>query len=377
MKNDQITIVHITSSLKVGGAESVLCSLIDHMDTHRFKHHVIYFNDGPYSDRLRKKGVTLHHVTGRMAQYDPSFLVRLYKTVKEIKPDCIHSLLWAGNVCGRVLGWMLRIPVISAIHNNVDQDGFIRNMLDRFTVRLSDQIIAVSSEVAHTLQTHNWLVPAERIRIIQNGIDAERVREGAYHLQKTRYELGLSDEHFVIGAVGRFEAVKRYDLLLKSFALVNIQYPLTRLVLIGLGSQEQYLKNLAVSLGIEGAVVFVIGEQARNYYPLFDCFVQSSDKEGISIALLEAMSFARACIVTNSSKLHSVITSGIDGIIVAAGDSAGISKAIIQLLEQETKRISLGYNAQQTVRERFRLDTMVNAYQDLFIQYSPHFKSPE
>lgn len=366
MKKDRPTLVHLTSSLKIGGAESVLCSLIDHLDSKQFDHHVIYFHDGPYSERLRAKGITLHQVKGFIALYDPVFCLRLYRLIKKIRPDVIHALLWAGNLFGRVIGRMLTIPVVSAIHNNIDQDGMFRNLIDRLTATFAQKIVVVSDEAAHTLQLRNRWIPAERIQVINNGVNADEVRARGMQFQKSRYDLGLADEHFVIGSVGRFERIKRYDLLLESFALVNNHYPLTRLVLIGVGSQEYYLRKKAEELGIDQNVVFVIGENAQYYYSIFDCFVQSSDREGISIALLEAMSFGLPCIVTNISKQHSVLTSGIDGIVVSAGNMRGLADAITQVIVDEVKRVSLGYNAQQTVRDRFSLDTMITAYRRVF-----------
>ncbi|GAG40717.1 unnamed protein product, partial [marine sediment metagenome] len=90
MKKDRPTLVHLTSSLKIGGAESVLCSLLNHPDTQQFDHHVIYFHDGPYSERLRAKGITLHQVTGFVSLYDPIFCVRLYRLIQTIRPQGIH-----------------------------------------------------------------------------------------------------------------------------------------------------------------------------------------------------------------------------------------------------------------------------------------------
>lgn len=366
MKKDCPTLVHLTSSLKIGGAESVLCSIIDHLDPAQFNHHVIYFHDGPYSERLRSKGITLHQVKGLFFLYDPIFCLRLFRLIKKLNPSCIHALLWTGNIYGRIIGRILHIPVVSAIHRNIDQDGIVRSFLERFTAAYAQKIVVVSDEAAHTLRARNSWIPAERIQVIRNGVNADEVRARGMQFQKSRYDLGLSDEHFVIGSVGRFEPIKRYDLLLESFTLVNNNYPLTRLVLIGIGSQEQYLRTKAQSLGIEQYVTFVIGENAQYYYSIFDCFVQSSDREGISIALLEAMSFSLPCIVTNVSKQHSVITSGIDGIVVPAGNMRHLADAITQIILDETKRISMGYNAQQTVRERFSLDTMISAYRNVF-----------
>ncbi len=374
MKKDCPTLVHLISSLKIGGAESVLCSIVDHLDSTQFNHHVIYFHDDSHNERLRSKGITLHQVKGLVCIYDPVFFVRLFRLIKKLQPNCIHALLLAGNIYGRIIGRLLHIPVISAIHNMVDQEGAFRGLLDRLTATYAQKIVVVSDEAAQILKARNNWIPAERIQVIRNGVNADEVRERGMQFQKTRYEIGLSDEHFVIGSVGRFESVKRYDLLLESFALVNNNYPLTRLVLIGIGSQEQYLRSKAQQLDVEQYVTFVIGDNAQYYYSIFDCFVQSSDREGISIALLEAMSCSLPCIVTNVSKQHSVLTSGIDGIVVPAGNMRHLADAITQMVLDENKRISLGYNAQQTVRERFSLDTMILAYRNVFTAASS-FKS--
>lgn len=365
MKKDSPTLVHLISSLKIGSAESVLCSIIDHLDP-QFHHHVIYFNDGPYNERLRSKNVTMHQVKGLLFLYDPVFFVRLFRLIKKLHPNCIHALLRGGNIYGRIIGRMLGVPVVSAIHTTADKEGALTSLLDRFTAMFAEKIVVESDEAAQNLRARNSWIPAERIQVIRNGVNADEVLSRGMQFQKSRYDLGLSDEHFVIGSVGRFEPSKRYDLLLESFALVNNNYPLARLVLLGTGIQEQYLRSKAQSLGVDQYVTFVIGEDAQYYYSIFDCFVQSSDREEISIALLEAMSFSLPCIVTNVSKHHSVLTSGIDGIVVPAGNMRHLADAIAQIIFDETKRISLGYNAQQTVRERFNLDAMILAYQDVF-----------
>ena len=92
--------------------------------------------------------------------------------------------------------------------------------------------------------------------------------------------------------------------MIESFALVYAKNKNARLVLVGVGSGEAMLRQKAHTLGITHFVVFVIGQQAYGYYSLFDCFAMSSDKEGISIALLEAMAFSLPCVATNSQSIH-------------------------------------------------------------------------
>jgi len=110
----KIKLLHITSSLKMGGAESLLCDLIKNMDHEMFEHHVIYFHDGPHSVCLKELGIPIYQIKGLISLYDPLFCTRLYKLVKKIKPDCIHTLLWVANVSGRIIARLLKIPIASA-----------------------------------------------------------------------------------------------------------------------------------------------------------------------------------------------------------------------------------------------------------------------
>ncbi len=301
MTKKKRVLLHVTSSLRMGGAEQVLCDLIKHLGSDAFDHHVIYFHGGPNVERLRALGVKLYHIKGLFCMYDLLFFVRFFITIKKVKPNILHSLLWAANVATRIAGAMLRIPTVSVFHNNVDQDGALRNLLDRATIPLAHKLVAVSEGVEQSLSLHGT---TRAVQVIPNGVDCAMVQRKSMAQNVNKYALGLLDEHFVIGSVGRFNPVKNYRLLLESFADVAHVHAHARLVLVGVGPQEQWLRTYATTLNIAHKVVFVVGQQSYGYYPLFDCFALSSDKEGISIALLEAMSFGLPCVVTFTTKTH-------------------------------------------------------------------------
>lgn len=362
----QIKLVHLTSSLKRGGAETILCDLVTHLPQEYFHHTVLYFHEGPNLERLKALNVNAVQIKGLFFQYDLIFFIRLYRMLTQLNPAGIHALLWAANISGRIMGRLLNIPCVSVYHNNVDQDGFFRNWLDRATVLLARRLVAVSPGIVQSIKDRDGVLPATRIDIIPNGVDHIAVQIKGRQYQKGRDEFGLTENHLVIGSVGRFQPVKRYDLLLESFAQINAMLPLTRLMLIGSGPQEQMLKKRAMALRIDHHVIFIIGQQAYGYYPLFDCFVQTSDKEGISMALLEAMSFGCACVVTSLYGEHPVIQSGINGLISEAGNAQALAKNIMTLLHDKRLRGQLAKTAQQTVENSFTLERMVTAYQTLF-----------
>ena len=366
----KIKIVHITSSLKMGGAEAVLCDLIKKLDPSVFEHHVIFFHDGVHSSCLRDLNISIYQVKGVVSLYDPFFCYRLYKLVKKIAPDCIHSLLWSANVFARLIGKALNIVTISAMHNNIDQDGKLRNILDSITINFAQVLIAVSPQVKQSILDKNKWLPATKIEVIENGIDLNQLRALNQAHRVAPSQLGLTENHFVIGSVGRFVPVKNYGLLLESFALLYVDYQHARLVLVGLGPLETQLKEDAQRLGIAYAVIFVVGQPSYKYYHLFDCFALASDKEGISIALLEAMSFGIACVITNSSADHAVIIHGVNGLIVQAGNAQQLAQGFEYCIDNRQIAQQMGHNAQQIVMEKFASDGMVARYELLFKKVS-------
>ncbi|MCL4229414.1 glycosyltransferase [Candidatus Dependentiae bacterium] len=359
-------LVHITSSLKVGGAETLLCDLLNGLSGKLFEHHVIFFHDGPIRARIESRGIKTYQVSGLVCMYDPFFWVRLWRCIRTIKPDGIHTLLWAATIAGRLVGATRGIPVVSVYHNNVDQNGAIRNSIDRFTAQLSTKIIAVSDEVADSISAHNMTIARRNVMVIRNGINCEKIESLAAHYQVKREDYGLSSEHFIIGSVGRWVSVKNYPLLLRAFALVQQHMKHARLFLVGQGPEEHTLRTLARQLGIYPSVYFVKANPAYGYYRLFDVFVQSSDKEGISMALLEAMCLQVPCVVTNRNLTHSVISHDLNGLVVPAGDVVRLSDVLLKISPDRKLRDRLADVAYTVLRRDFSDTHMLSQYQQIF-----------
>jgi glycosyltransferase involved in cell wall biosynthesis len=359
-----IRLVHMTSSLTIGGAETMLVDLIGCLKTKNFQQYVIYFHHGPNVYRIRELGIPVYQVKGFICLYDPIFFFRLFFLLRRLKPDCLHTLLWAANFTGRIIASILRIPVIAALHNNSDQNGRIRILLDRFTISSTTKVIAVSEGVRQSLVQY---IPSKRIpeiKVIPNGIDAISCCKRGLQFRKKREDIGFSAHHFIIGSVGRFVNIKNYPLLIEQISSLRDDYPHIQLLLIGTGPQERYLKQKIKTLDLEGYVRIINDTCALAYYPLFDCFVLPSYKEGISMALLEAMSFGLPCVVGSHVPEHSVIKSDKNGLIVTPKQSFG--QVILRLLEQPKLRQLLGNQAYITVQKNFSRETMVDSYVQLF-----------
>ncbi len=363
-------IFHLITSLKIGGAESALVNFLGAAQQNPHEHIVAFFHQGPNIERLNALGITTYHITGKFFYGDPLGLWRIAKLIKQEKPDLIHSALWSANIIGRLLAKYFKIPIICDIHGNSIDEGKLRNWLDRKTFAYATKTIAVSTST-HNAYNANIIAPLNKPKLtnnlitINNGIDCPSVCLKAQKNKLKRADFALSDNDFVIGALGRLEPIKSYDVLIKAFAecASSVRNAHLKLLIVGGGSQEQALKNLCANLAIRDKVIFTgFRSDAISFYPLFDCFVLSSQSEGLSIALLEALCFGLPIVTTNQTTEHDVIENEVNGLIVPPNNTQALALAIKRLFENKEKCVSMQQANKQLVANKFSLTQTVTAY---------------
>ncbi len=362
----KVRVVHLISGLQVGGAETVLYELANALDRRSFEQIVVYFNDGPFVQKIEELGISTYQVTGLFLKYDFIFVYRLFKLIKYLRPTCLHTVLWSAGFWGKLLGHFYKIPTVHANHNTVKYDGLVRNSFDRLLSRWVDQTVAVSDGIAASLKIDAPWMKGHAVTVIKNGIDVDQIMTWSKKEKKSRAALGYKKEHFIIGAVGRFERSKNFSLLLTSFALLYDNYRHARLVLIGSGPQEDFLKDRASLLGISDRVQFISGERAYGYYPLFDCFVSSSLTEGLSVALLEAISCGVAPIVSGANREHEVIKNKKTGLVCEVGNAYQLADSMALYMDDKQLRAQLGKAAQRDAELYFNAEVMVQKYANLY-----------
>lgn len=356
-------IAHVISGLKMGGAETLLVDMLCNLKDSRDEHIVIYFHAGHYVDVIHSLGVRLYHIKGFFSLYDPFFWIRFFRIIKDIKPDCIHGWLWSANVASRIVARILGIPQISSLHNNVDQDGFFRNFIDKYTYRYAKVLVPVSHGVAQSLRDKKFNTNQYVIHVIKNGISSKV----SPHSAEQNLKNFLGKDSFVVGSVGRFVPLKNYGLLINSFAILVRKYEHAKLLLVGVGPEEEKLRSQVKKLSIDQSVMFIINKSAYQYYTVFDCFVLTSYKEGISIALLEAMNFGLPCVVTHDGPAeHDVIKDKENGLLVCNHAPGDVAEAMITLIENKELRRQLGEQALIHTKRNFSIERMTREYNALY-----------
>jgi glycosyltransferase involved in cell wall biosynthesis len=240
----------------------------------------------------------------------------------------------------------------------------IRNIgaaLTRKAYRSADCILVNSDGLAKDFRRLMG-IERQRLRVIRNPIDIERIRKAATEPLPMKM-----DEPFVFTA-GRLEPQKAHDLLLKAFARSEHRSS-HRLVIAGEGGEEQQLKALARELGIGDRVDFP-GFQRNPWAWMARCelFVLPSRWEGSPNALAEAMVCGAAVLATDCRFGPSeLIEDGTDGVLVPVDDPGALTAGIDRLLGDSALRTKLA-EAGQAKMKRFGLDSTLPLYGKLFAE---------
>jgi glycosyltransferase involved in cell wall biosynthesis len=225
-------------------------------------------------------------------------------------------------------------------------------------VRHSGYVVALNDEMAQDMLSAGF--PPEKIRRIPDGVEVDCIPV------KTGYGL---DHNVTLTFVGRFEPKKGPDLAIRGFSRVVDARPDVgwRLLMIGDGRMRQELEDTVRQLGLSERVAFCgIVEDLPKYWAQTDIYIHSSRGEGMSLALLAAMASGLPTVATHISGNVDVITDGVNGLLTEPESQDDLTRAILQLFDDQMLRARLGKEANRTVVARFSIDHVVDKYIELY-----------
>jgi glycosyltransferase involved in cell wall biosynthesis len=184
-----------------------------------------------------------------------------------------------------------------------------------------------------------------------------------------RVRLGLPAGVPVAVFVGRLAPEKELPSLLSGFAIAAARHESARLVIVGDGVLRQQLEGQAETLGIASRVTFAgmqNPDEIRYWLQASDVFTLVSHREGLPVSLIEAMSVGLPSVVTNLPANAQLVSDGEHGFHVGVQDPEAIAAAFLRLFGDPGLRQKLGAAARPVAVERFSIDTVLNAYEDMF-----------
>lgn len=308
----------------------------------------------------------------------PAAAWRWSRAYRSLRPDVLHVQCFGPNgVYTTALGGVTRTPLVVSSHGETfadDHDAlgtswWMRTWFGAALAR-ADAVTGCSTIVTEDLAERFGY---EGAVVVPNGVElsvpaTDPARPPAPRADPTR----PADPPDAVGppvllAVGRVEHVKGFDLLLEAFAASDLK-DRARLTIVGDGSELAELRRRARTLGVEDRVSFpgMLGPDAvAEALAAATVVVVPSRKEAASIVVLEAWRAGRPVVGTVLGGPRTLLTDGVDGLLVDPRDATALADAIGSLLDAPDLAAALGAAGRREV-ERYTWEAVVDRYDDVY-----------
>ena len=282
---------------------------------------------------------------------------KILSLVKSFKPQIIHA--YSGKaISNSVIAsyFMSDRPKIIAYRGAIGNISKLDpSYWTTFFSSRVDKIACVSNYIEQGMLESG--ISADKICTIYKGHDPSWYKVDS---PKSKSDLGISEDAFVVGSIANFRRNKGIDLLIKAANSLSKDIPNIHLVLVGKVHDESLFKQ-AKDSDISDRIYFLgFKDNPAEYLPMLDAFTAPSRvREGLAKSVIEAMLCELPCITSNVGGLPELIRDGIDGIIFPEEDSEALAEAILKLAKDPELRASYGKSAAARISSEFSIDQTV------------------
>jgi glycosyltransferase involved in cell wall biosynthesis len=305
---------------------------------------------------------------------DMRSIIGLARWMKRSRFHIVHTHASKAGFAGRVAAKIARVPVVIhtphgwAFHPFIPRRTFLFYLaLEKLAARWCDVIICVSAEqAAWTRQLH--IGRPSQVHTILHGVPV-KPRRGHDAAASLRTQLGARLDTSLILSVARLVPEKNHADLLRSMSLLRKDVPSAKLLLAGDGTLRAQLENLAQDLGLDSTVQFLgFRRDVDHLLDACDIFVLSSLREGMPLALLEAMAAEKAVVATDIMGMREAIEHGRTGMLVPPRDPHALAAAIGELVKNRDEASAMARRAREEIENRFSLERHIGELQGLYEQ---------
>jgi len=365
-------VVYLIWTLRPGGAERQLLELLRGLDRRRYDPSVITFRPGSSDSDCPCPLITLATPTGGLIGKFLLALVcfgRLVRALRKIRPRILHSFLPElatiyGGPAARMAGISMFICSRRSSAKLYRQSVFI-TIAERYALKSADAMVVNAQCLAEEVTRLDHF-PSDDVTVIPNGVDVKKFRPGLP--SHVREESGWSSENLVIGIVANFRDCKRHDDFLCAAGILHQLYAETRFILVGsdMGTLEAS-RHLSRELGLESVTRIITGiSTPEEIYGALDIYVCTSETEGLSNVLLEAMACGIPIVATAVGGNPEAVQDGVEGILVPAHTPEAVATAVGRLIQDTGLRSQMGDAGRRRALEHYSMEAMVCAFERVY-----------
>jgi glycosyltransferase involved in cell wall biosynthesis len=239
-------------------------------------------------------------------------------------------------------------------------------LLERWLARRTDALVAVSPEVRDEL-VRLGIAPAEKFTVVRVGIELDERVASVDGRAATRRMLGISDDSFTVGWIGRMTGVKRTSDVLLAFKALRERGVDAFLCMIGDGPERPLLEQRAHELGIMKRTLFLgYQEEVAPFYAALDAMILPSGNEGTPVSAIEALAAGRPVVATRVGGVPDVVREGEDGFLVAPGAVDELAERLALLASDDDLRRRMGEAGRERVLPRYSVERLIDDVDALY-----------
>ncbi len=375
----KISLMHVLEAT-VGGTKRHLMDLCLNLPAEHFRQYVVcsVLREERFRQDLQKlqeAGIDVFILPMRREIHfwrDSHCALQLRKIIQDIKPALVHGHSSKGGFLARLASRRVR-PLPRTVYNphafafQMRVGPFRRWLylkLEQWAGRWTDILVAPCESQKELALAHH-IIPAERVRVIPNGIRVEKYVLSAAQKQ-LRARWGVPEEGKIVGTVAALSPQKGLEYLIRAIAAVRREHPDVYLVIAGDGPLQYALKRLAQDVGTEEGVYFLgYQEDIPALLGALDVFVLPSLWEGLPYVLLEAGAAGLPVVATAIPGNTDIIIPEQTGLLVPPADYFALTIAILRALEDPQMK-AMARALRERVCNEFTLKRMIEGHIRLY-----------
>lgn len=357
-------------TFNLGGAETMVLGLADLLK--QAGHHPVLIHFGnPYITQHANVQNIEEHIIPNKKLYKktvllPFFALKTIKFVRQLKLDHLHTHLFGPIIAFAPITKMIRLGHTGTLHDVYTiEEKPSRISLLKFAYNIfSVQLVAVSKPMKNFYEQAAGFCD-ETITYLPN---FSRVNPYLNERQYVRQELGLQDNQIAILSVGRLVSLKRFDRLIEALALIEDNKHI-KVFIIGDGPERSMLNNLIQKNQLTENIS-LLGERndVERLLVAADIFSLTSETEGMSKSILEALSAGLPIIATNVGGNQDLVINEHNGILLDEHSPAYIAKSIENLASNHERRRKYGQQSSELLNSTYNPERFLQSHIDLYTQ---------
>lgn len=234
-------------------------------------------------------------------------------------------------------------------------------LIEKCLSPFTDKIVCIS-EAEKNSALHEHIAKKNKLELIPNGIDVTAVKNAA---AKDRGGLGITDDAFVVGMIGRLSPQKAPDVFIKAAKLINDTIHNSAFIIVGDGEEREEVERFANDNGLK-LIVTGWTDEPYSFLKVFDVAVLLSRWEGFGLAIVEYMAAEKNVVATRIDAIPTLIDDGVDGLLVDVNNPEDVRDKVLWLYNHPEEAGNMRKNALEKVIKNYDISRVVEQHVQMF-----------